>query len=137
MKVLKLLALAGMLSMVFPLASSASDTAAKEQKKNVAVADTVVMAGKTLNPGQYKIEWSGNGPVVHVKFLQNGNPVVTVPAKVTQLAQKAPYDAVIENTKKNGSKTISQIEWNNQRETLTFGPQAQTSHARHTRKRAS
>jgi hypothetical protein len=62
MKVLRLLALAGMLTMVFPLASLASNNSAREQKKNVNLADQVVLAGKTLAPGQYKVEWQGNGP---------------------------------------------------------------------------
>jgi hypothetical protein len=60
MKILRLLALAGMLTMVFPLASLASDNGAREQKKNVNLAEQVVLAGKTLAPGQYKLEWQGN-----------------------------------------------------------------------------
>ena len=137
MKVLRFLALAGMLTMIFPLASLASENSAKAEKKNVSVADQVVLAGKTLKPGQYKVEWQGNGPMVKVSFLQSGKTVLTAPAKVTQLATKAPYDAVVENTRKNGTKTISEIEWNNQREALMFGSQAHPARAHHTQKRAS
>jgi hypothetical protein len=125
MKVMRYLALAGMLTVMLPVALLASD---KEQKKNVAVADQVVLAGKTLQPGHYKVEWQGNGPMVNVNFLQSGRTVLTAPATVAHLQQKAPYDAVVEATKKNGQKTIREIEWNNQREALMFG---QTAH--HTR----
>lgn len=132
MKTLKYLALTGMLTMLLPVASMAS---AKQQKKNVAIADQVQVAGKTLKPGTYQIEWQNNGPNTQVNFMQYGKTVVTAPARVAQLQQKAPYDAVIENTRKNGTKTISEIEWNNQRQALKFGPQAATTH--HSRKRAS
>jgi hypothetical protein len=36
----------------------------------------------------------------------------------------------VESTQKNGVKTISEIEWNNQREALTFGAQAHHAHKR-------
>ena len=135
MKILKFLALAGMMTMMLPLASLASANSSKQQKRNVNVADQVEMAGKTLKPGAYTVEWQGNGPNVNVKFLQHGRTVLTAPAKVAQLQQKAPYDAVIENTRKNGSKTISEIEWNNQRDALMFGQGHAGAH--HNRKRAS
>lgn len=116
-----------MISMVFPLASLASENTSKEQTKNVVVEDPVELAGKTLQPGQYKVEWQGNGPAVKVKFLQYGNRVLTAPARVAHLQKKAPYDAVVETTKNNGKKTISEIEWNNQREALMFGQAAHHS----------
>ena len=106
MTVMRFLALAGMLTRVFPLASLATNNPAKGQKKNVDVPDQVVLAGKTLKPGQYKVEWQGNGPMANVKFLQSNKTVLTAPAKIAQLRQKAPYDAVVENTAKNGTKTI-------------------------------
>ena len=136
MKILRLLALAGMLTIVFPLASLASDNSAREQKKDVNLADQVVLAGKTLAPGQYKVEWQGNGPNVKVNFVKSGKTVLTAPAKVAQLKTKAPYDAVVDRTRKNGAKTISEIEWNNQRQALMFGAQAHPAHA-HQSKRAS
>ncbi len=137
MKILRLLALAGMLTMVLPLASLASDNNAREQKKNVNLADQVVLAGKTLPAGQYQVEWQGNGPNVKVNFLKSGKTVLTAPAKVAQLNTKAPYDAVVESTRKNGTKTISEIEWNNQRQALMFGAQAHPAHAHHLSKRAT
>jgi len=136
MKVLRLLALAGTLTMVFPLASLASNNTA-EQKKNVQIADQIVLAGKTLPAGQYKVEWQGNGPNVKVNFVQSGKTVLTAPATIAQLKTKAPYDAVVENTRKNGTKTIREIEWNNQRQALMFGAQAHPARAHHASKRTS
>jgi hypothetical protein len=137
MKVLRFLALAGMLTMVFPLALLAGDNTAREQKKNVDVADQVELAGTTLPPGHYRVEWQGNGPTVNVTFLKSGKTVLTAPATVAHLQEKAPYDAVVENTNANGAKTIREIEWNNQREALMFGAQGHAAHNHHPRKRAS
>lgn len=89
MKVMRFLALAATLSMIFPLAAPASSNASKEQKKRVAVEDQVKLAGKTLMPGSY------------------------------------------ESTNKDGNKTISEIEWNNQREALRFGAPAHPAHHAH------
>ena len=125
MKILRVLAFAGAVGMMFPAVSLAS---AKEQKKKVAIEDPVEVAGKTLKPGQYQVKWAGNGPTVHVSFLKDGKTLLTAPAQVAQLRQKAPYDAVVENTKRNGKKSISEIEWNNQREALRFGKTASGLH---------
>ncbi len=136
MRVVRFLAFTGMFTFVLPLALLASNNA-RPQKKNVDVTDQVVLAGKTLAPGQYKVEWQGSGPDVKVNFVKSGKTVLTAPARVAQLKTKAPYDAVVENTRKNGTKTITEIQWNNQREALIFGTQAHPMKAQHLSKRAS
>lgn len=126
MRILRVLAFAGAVGMMFPTMSLAS--AKEQQKKKVAIEDPVEVAGKTLKPGQYQVKWAGKGPTVHVSFLKDGKTLLTAPAQVAQLEQKAPYDAVVEKTKKNGKKSISEIEWNNQREALRFGKSGSGHH---------
>jgi hypothetical protein len=126
-----------MFTFVLPLALLAGNNNTRPQKKNVDVTDQVVLAGTTLAPGQYKVEWQGSGPNVKVNFLKSGKTVLTAPARVEQLKTKAPYDAVVENIRNNGTKTIREIEWNNQREALMFGTQAHSMGAHHPSKRAS
>lgn len=53
--------------------------------------DKVTVAGTALNPGEYKLEWSGNGPDVQVKVLKGRDTVATFPAHV--LEQKVPLKA--------------------------------------------
>ena len=127
MKAVRLLAVAAMCSMVFPLASLAS-ARSSQRKEKVSVMDKVQIAGKTLRPGNYQVEWQGNGPTVNVKFLKYGKTLLTAPAQLAQLKTPAPYSAVVENTHKNGAKTIQEIEWNHKREALKFGPQAGQMH---------
>ena len=136
MKAVRLLAVGAAFALVFPLASLASTKSSQEQKQKVSVMDRVELAGKTLNPGNYQVEWQGNGPAVNVKFLQDGKTLLTAPARLAQLKTPAPYSAVVETTQKNGAKTIQEIEWNHKREALTFGSQPPTG-AMHHSKRSS
>jgi hypothetical protein len=71
--------------------------------------------------------------MVKVKFLQYGKTLLTAPAQLARLKTPAPYSAVVENTQKNGAKTIQEIEWNHKREALKFGSQPQV----HQHKRSS
>lgn len=134
MKAVRLLAVAAMLSLVFPLASLASAKTSQEQKQKVSVVDKVEIAGKTLNPGNYQVEWQGNGPAVNVKFMQDGKTLVTAPAQLARLTNPAPYSAVVETTQKNGAKIIQEIEWNHKREALKFGSQPQAGAMHHTKR---
>lgn len=134
MKAVRLMAVAAMLSLVFPLASLASAKTSREQKQKVSVMDKVEIAGKTLQPGSYQVEWQGNGPMVNVKFMQYGKTLLTTPAHVAQLKAPAPYSAVVETTHKNGAKTIQEIEWNHKREALKFGSQPAMGAMHHSRR---
>ena len=134
MKAVRLLAVGAAFALVFPLASLASTKTSQEQKQKVSVMDKVEIAGKTLQPGNYQVEWQGNGPAVNVKFMQYGKTLVTAPAHLAQLKTPAPYSAVVENTAKNGAKTIQEIEWNHKREALRFGSQPPTGQVHHTKR---
>ena len=134
MKAVRLLAVAAMLSLVFPLASLASAKTSQQQKEKVSVVDPVQIAGQTLQPGNYQVEWQGNGPMVNVKFLQYGKTLLTAPAQLAQLKAPAPYSAVVENTRKNGTKTIQEIEWNHKREALKFASHPATGRSHHNKR---
>jgi len=123
MKILRVLALGAMLGIIAPAVSLASSDQAKEHKQNINVADQAQLNGTMLQPGRFKVEWNGPGPMITVKFVRNGETVVTTPARLVQLAKPAPYDAVEERSHTNGSKTIDEIEWSNQRGALKFGRQ--------------
>ena len=42
-----------------------------------------IVDGKSLNPGNYTVEWTGTGPTVQVTLLQGKQTVATFPAHVT------------------------------------------------------
>jgi hypothetical protein len=77
----------------------------------------------TLQPGEYKAEWSGSGDTVKVEIMQGGKTVAIAEGKLTQLPQRASTDAVVLNNINNSSSTIEEIEFNHRTEALLLGAQ--------------
>ena len=46
------------------------------------ISDPVQVAGVTLQPGDFKVEWQGSGDNVNVSFSQNGKQVVSTTARM-------------------------------------------------------
>jgi len=64
----------------------------KGNQTRVTVLDPVMVNGKTLAPGEYKVTWEGSGSDVQVTFLQGKKVVATASAKVQ------PRDVAYDNT---------------------------------------
>ena len=71
MKHLKYLALLP----TFALLSSLGALARDNSKPTVSFQDSVEVGSTQLKAGDYKVEWQGTGPAVHLTFLQHGNTV--------------------------------------------------------------
>lgn len=71
--------------------------------------DTLSVEGHTLTPGDYKVEWNGNGPSVQIKLLHNNETVVTFPAHKTQQPQGSSEDAYASGPGPGGSLTLTQV----------------------------
>jgi len=70
---------------------SVSAFAGDENKGTLRLQEKVTVAGTALNPGDYRVEWSGSGPDVQVKLIKGHDTVATFPAKVAE--QKVPVTA--------------------------------------------
>jgi hypothetical protein len=55
---------------------------AQKNSANVALDQSVTIAGTQLAPGQYKLIWEGNAPNVNVSFVEGKKTVATTPAKL-------------------------------------------------------
>jgi hypothetical protein len=77
----------------------------------------------TLQPGDYKAQWSGSGDAVKVEIMRGGKTVATADGKLTQLPQRASTDAVVLNNLNDSSRTIDEIEFNHRTEALLLGGQ--------------
>jgi hypothetical protein len=99
---------------VFPLTT----LAASKNSQSVNIAEAVTVANTQLQPGDYKVEWSGSGPDVQVTFLKNNKPVATAPAKLE--SQKNPYNGAVETTTEpDNSKALQAIQFKDK--SLKFG----------------
>ena len=80
---------------------------AKESNKGTMQLDEVAHIGKTqLQPGIYKVEWSGNQPAVQVNIMQHDKIVATTSGKL-QHDRDLTQDAVVLKPMNNGSQEKS------------------------------
>ena len=111
-KYLQHLAILSTSALLFPLGALARDSA-----HTVEISSVVQIGSTHLKPGNYKVAWQGTGPVVQVRFQQNGKTVATLPATLKTNDDHVKQDAImIEGT----SATLKEIDFGHQREALVF-----------------
>ena len=65
------------------LAFSSGAFARDGNKGKLHLQDKTIVDGKSLDPGNYTVEWTGTGPTVEVTLLQGKQTVATFPAHLT------------------------------------------------------
>jgi hypothetical protein len=81
----------------------------------------VVQIGDTkLEPGYYKVEWPGAGPVVQVSFEQKGKTVVTVPGTLATNDDQVTQDAIVIEATSGDTSILKEIRFGHQKEALVF-----------------
>lgn len=100
-----------MLSTVFgaTLLIASAVYAGPVNKATLHLNDTVSVQGQTLKPGDYKVEWNGNGPNTEVKLLQGKNTVATFPAQVKQQPSHTAENAYVSEPGPSGEHALTQI----------------------------
>jgi len=87
------------------------------------LADPVEIGSTRLEPGTYRVEWSGNGPAVQVNILQGKKTVATTSGKLKKLQRPSADDDVILRPVANSDlRTIAEIDLNHRREALQLTP---------------
>ena len=105
MKLFKLTIIFVGAAFAFSAGAHAKDT----NKGTIHVTDKVSVEGKTLNPGNYTVEWDGTGPTVQVSLLQGKQTIITFPAQLTEQATPNRADAYGSSSEPNGSKSLTTI----------------------------
>lgn len=83
--------------------------AAKPNKKTLHLYEKADLEGKVLNPGDYKVEWSGSGPDVELNIVQGRDTLATVPVRVVAENTSHEHDGYVLRPAKNGGKSIEEI----------------------------
>ena len=99
---------------------SSAALAGGNNKGKLALTDRVVVDGKPIEPGDYRVEWDGSGPAVQVKLLQGKQIVATLSAHVTEQADRNPQDAYSTATEPDGSRELTAIYPGGKRVALEF-----------------
>jgi hypothetical protein len=106
------------------LFSSSAFAGGNSNKGSLRLDDKVTVAGTSLNPGNYKVEWTGSGPEVKVSILQGGQTVATFPAHVAEQKATPPADAYGSSTQPNGDKALTAIYFGGKHFSLQVEPAA-------------
>jgi len=88
---------------------SSAALAGETNKGTLRLDDKVVVDGKPLAPGNYRVEWDGSGPTVQVKLLQGKQAVATIPAHLTEQASPNSQDGYATTAEPDGSRALTAI----------------------------
>jgi hypothetical protein len=109
------------IAIVAVLASGLSLNAFAKDKNEtrITLSDSVQVGTTDLKPGDYTLQWEGNGPDVQVKVLKGKNVVATVPAKLAQ-GTSGRANAITTRTVAN-VKTLDEVDFAGGKQSLVFG----------------
>ena len=99
---------------------SSAALAGENNKGKLELADKVVVDGKPIEPGDYRVEWDGSGPAVQVKILKGKQTVATLSAHLTEQAGRNPQDAYGTSTEPDGSTALTAFYPSGKRLALEF-----------------
>ena len=91
------------------LVLSSTAIAGETNKTHINLADKVTVERRTLEPGSYKVEWSGNGPEVQVTVAKGNQTVASFPARLTEQATPNSASAYGTSASTDGTKSLTAI----------------------------
>jgi translation initiation factor IF-1 len=116
MKSIKYAALLSMLAVLCSVSALARD----KNQHSVEITGSVQVAGKQLEPGNYKVEWQGTGPEVQVAFVRHGKTVATVPGTLKTSDARVTQDDIVIVTTSANTKALTEIDFSHNKESLGF-----------------
>lgn len=109
------------LSLAAVLALSLGAFAKDSNSAKFDLGERATVGSTVLQPGHYKAEWTGPKDALQVSIEKDGKTVATVPGKLKELPQAAPYSSVTLKTMDNHSRQVGEIDFNNRTEALVLG----------------
>ena len=103
------------------LAASALATGAG--KGTLHLYESVDVQGKQLAPGEYKLEWSGEGPKVELNITSSKKSVVSVPAQLVPVGEEYTTDGYAQKSE-DGKNALTEIFFHGKSYELRLGDQA-------------
>jgi hypothetical protein len=87
----------------------ASAFAAPATKGTLKLFEPVTVQGKQLAPGQYTVEWNGEGPNVQLSIASGKNAIASVPARVVPVSPKNATSGYSSTKQQDGSSTLTNV----------------------------
>jgi hypothetical protein len=114
----------GSKSLFLGLALLLATSAFAANKGSLQIQEPTSVNGTKLAPGDYKIEWDGNGPSVELSILQGRKVIAKVPAHVVDLNRPAQNDAAVVKNSEDGTKTLSEVRLSGKKFAFAVGEEA-------------
>jgi hypothetical protein len=93
-------------------------------KGSLQLNDPLLVNGKQLAAGEYKLQWEGTGPSVELSILRGKNVVASVPARLVDLDRPAQADLTIVKQNADGNKALSEIRFGGKKYSLAIGEES-------------
>jgi hypothetical protein len=90
-------------------------------KPTLQLSHPATVNGTTLQPGEYKVQWEGNGPNVEISILQGKNVVAKAPAHVVELETPSADDAAVLRKNDKGPNALASIRFQGKKLSLVLG----------------
>lgn len=116
MQFLKCAALTAALTFVFSLGAFAKNF----DSGNFDLTQPARIGSTMLQPGHYKAEWSGSGSALQVSILSHGKTVATTQGHLKELPTKSPYTAVSLRERRDNTRQVDEIDFNNHHTALVL-----------------
>ena len=100
---------------------STSAFAGNGNKKTLHIDTNVTIEGKSLAPGDYKVEWSGTGPDVKVNILKGKETVASVSARIVAVPVSNKVDGYSATAGPDGSHSLKTIFFSGDKYDLQLG----------------
>src|SRR3981189_224748 len=82
---------------------AASACAAGTGKGTLHLYESLDVQGKQLAPGEYKLDWSGEGPKVELNITSSKKSIVSVPAQLIPVGEKNTTDGYAVEKSEDGN----------------------------------
>jgi hypothetical protein len=119
MKFVKSIAVVAVLASGLSLSAFAKD----KNETKVTFSDPIQVGSTQLKPGDYKLQWDGNGPDVQVKVVKGKDVLATVPATLVENKVSLGTNAVTTGSN-SSSKTLDEVDFDGGKQTLKFNANA-------------
>jgi hypothetical protein len=116
---------------VASLLLGASAFAAPTTKGTLKLFEPVTVQGKQLAPGQYTVEWNGEGPNVQLSIASGKNTVANVPARVVT-GPKNQTSGYSSTKQQDGSAALTNVFFQGKAYELQIGEQSASQGAQPT-----
>lgn len=93
-------------SLALGFALTLGSNALAATKNNVQISHPVTVNGTTLKPGDYKVEWNGNGSNVELSIRQGKRVLATASAHVVESKDPSPYNAALTQPTGGGTSSL-------------------------------